>query len=64
MSGRPYATHLEALPTARWRPARRLAPPGVWLDGLQYEIDVDGRSVLLAGPYLIYDQRELIWAVL
>ncbi|CAM5551254.1 protealysin inhibitor emfourin [Streptomyces abikoensis] len=64
-SGRPDATHLEALAHRALAPGRDAgaAPRGV-PDGFHYVIDVDGRSVHLADPHLTTDQRELIRTVL
>ncbi|MGK5547518.1 protealysin inhibitor emfourin [Streptomyces sp. URMC 127] len=62
-SGRPDATHLEALAHRALAPGRDAAPRGV-PDGFHYVIDVDGRSVHLADPHISHDQRELIRLVL
>ncbi|MFI9718381.1 protealysin inhibitor emfourin [Streptomyces sp. NPDC052396] len=63
-SGRPDATHLEALAHRALAPGRD-APGGRGVpDGFHYEITVDNRKVHLADPHLTDDQRELIRAVL
>ncbi len=62
-SGRPDATHIEALAHRALTPGHGSPARGV-PDGFHYEIKVDGRSVHLADPHLTHDQRELIQLVL
>ncbi|EME96699.1 hypothetical protein J7W19_10240 [Streptomyces mobaraensis NBRC 13819 = DSM 40847] len=62
-TGRPDATHLEALAHRALAPGRESPTRGV-PDGFHYEITVDNRKVHLADPHLTEDQRELIRTVL
>ncbi|MEV4440388.1 protealysin inhibitor emfourin [Streptomyces sp. NPDC049577] len=62
-TGRPDATHLEALAHRALAPGRESSHKGV-PDGFHYEIKVNGRSVHLADPHLTQEQRELIRTVL
>ncbi|MGW1076316.1 protealysin inhibitor emfourin [Streptomyces sp. NPDC002537] len=62
-TGRPDATHLEALAHRALAPGRDAPARGV-PDGFHYEIVVDGRRVHCADPHLTHDQRELIQTVL
>ncbi|MFI0740928.1 protealysin inhibitor emfourin [Streptomyces sp. NPDC021100] len=62
-TGRPDATHLEALAHRALSPGRDAPGRGV-PDGFHYEITVDNRKVHLADPHLTEDQRELIRTVL
>ncbi|MBI0294241.1 hypothetical protein JBE04_07040 [Streptomyces sp. PRKS01-29] len=62
-TGRPDATHLDALAHQAVETGRTTAARGV-PDGFLYEITVDGRTVHAADPHLSDAQRELIRAVL
>ncbi|MGK5641819.1 protealysin inhibitor emfourin [Streptomyces sp. URMC 126] len=62
-TGRPDATHLEALAHRALAPGRDAPARGV-PDGFHYEITVDNRKIHLADPHLTEDQRELIRTVL
>ncbi|MBP2402799.1 protealysin inhibitor emfourin [Streptomyces syringium] len=64
-TGRPDATHLEALAHRALVPCApgATAPPGV-PDGFHYDITVDGRTVHCADPHVTHEQRELIRYVL
>ncbi|MFC5720156.1 protealysin inhibitor emfourin [Streptomyces gamaensis] len=62
-SGRPDATHVEALAHRALAPGRDAPVRGV-PDGFHYEITVDGRRIHCADPHLTHEQRELIRLVL
>ncbi|MYT32330.1 MULTISPECIES: protealysin inhibitor emfourin [unclassified Streptomyces] len=62
-SGRPDATHLEALAHRALAPGRDSPARGV-PDGFHYEITADNRKIHLADPHLTEDQRELVRTVL
>ena len=62
-TGRPDATHLDALAHQAVETGHATVPRGV-PDGFQYEITVDGRTIHAADPRLSDAQRELIRTVL